>query len=114
MCVDALLLRRVGRAAGRRRRAAARGGLRAARRAHLDAERLHRLGVEVPGGLHALRFLEVNAAAIAHYGYSRDEFLAKRITDIRPEEDVPANMKEYIQINREVFKSPNPPGRPNR
>src|SRR3954469_9069677 len=36
------------------------------------------------------------------------------VTAIFPEEDVPANMKEYIQINREVFKSPDPPGRPNR
>ena len=35
-----------------------------------------------------LRFLEVNAAAVSHYGYSRDEFLAMRITDIRPESDV--------------------------
>ena len=35
-------------------------------------------------------FLEVNQAAVDHYGYSREEFLAKRVTDIRPEEDVPA------------------------
>ncbi|HEX6693454.1 MAG TPA: PAS domain S-box protein [Longimicrobiales bacterium] len=35
-----------------------------------------------------LRFLTVNNAAIAQYGYTRDEFLAMRITDIRPEEDV--------------------------
>ena len=31
-----------------------------------------------------LRFLEVNEAAIRRYGYSRDEFLALKITDIRP------------------------------
>src|SRR5262249_17031654 len=37
-----------------------------------------------------LRFLEVNNAAVAHYGYSREEFLAMQITDIRPPEDVPA------------------------
>jgi len=36
------------------------------------------------------------------------------VTAIFPEEDVPANLKEYVQINREVFKSPTPPGRPNR
>lgn len=36
-----------------------------------------------------LRFLEVNNAAIAKYGYSRDEFLAMTIKDIRPEEEVP-------------------------
>jgi PAS domain S-box-containing protein len=34
-----------------------------------------------------LRFLAVNDAAVDHYGYSRDEFLAMHITDIRPEED---------------------------
>ena len=36
------------------------------------------------------RFLAVNDAAIEHYGYSRDEFLAMTILDIRPPEDVPA------------------------
>jgi PAS domain S-box-containing protein len=32
----------------------------------------------------------VNAAAVAKYGYTRDEFLALTIKDIRPAEDVPA------------------------
>jgi diguanylate cyclase (GGDEF)-like protein/PAS domain S-box-containing protein len=36
------------------------------------------------------QFLEVNEAAIAHYGYTREEFLSMRITDIRPPDDVPA------------------------
>jgi ferredoxin len=36
------------------------------------------------------------------------------VTAIFPEEDVPANLKEYVQINRDVFKSANPPGRPTR
>ena len=36
------------------------------------------------------------------------------VTAIFPEEDVPANLKEYVQINRDVFKSETPPGRPNR
>ena len=36
-----------------------------------------------------LRFLEVNDAAIAHYGYTRAEFLDMSIADIRPEEDRP-------------------------
>src|SRR5687768_9440963 len=35
-----------------------------------------------------LRFLEVNDAALEDYGYSRDEFLSMRITDIRPAKDV--------------------------
>ncbi len=33
-----------------------------------------------------LRFLEVNEAAVQQYGYSRDEFLAMSILDIRPRE----------------------------
>jgi PAS domain S-box-containing protein len=39
-----------------------------------------------------LAFLEVNDAAIAHYGYSREEFLSMTIRDIRPEEDVQSLM----------------------
>jgi PAS domain S-box-containing protein len=34
-------------------------------------------------------FLEANTAAVEHYGYSREEFLSMRVTDIRPAEDVP-------------------------
>jgi PAS domain S-box-containing protein len=37
-----------------------------------------------------LRFLAVNEAAQAHYGYSADEFLSMTIRDIRPPEDVAA------------------------
>ncbi len=40
--------------------------------------------------LASLRFLAVNNAAIAHYGYSREEFLAMTMKDIRPAEDIPA------------------------
>ena len=36
--------------------------------------------------LETLTFLEVNEAAVQHYGYSREEFLAMTITDIRPPE----------------------------
>lgn len=35
-----------------------------------------------------LAFLAVNEAAIAHYGYSRDEFLRMTILDIRPPEEI--------------------------
>lgn len=38
--------------------------------------------------LESLLFLEANHAATFHYGYSREEFLKMRITDIRPHEDV--------------------------
>lgn len=39
--------------------------------------------------LQTLAFLAVNDAAIAHYGYAREQFLAMSITDIRPVEDLP-------------------------
>jgi PAS domain S-box-containing protein len=35
-----------------------------------------------------LRFLEVNESAVRQYGYSREEFLQMRTTEIRPAEDV--------------------------
>lgn len=35
----------------------------------------------------SLRFLAVNDAAIRHYGYAREEFLAMSVLDLRPEED---------------------------
>ncbi len=37
-----------------------------------------------------LAFVEVNDAAVDKYGYTRDEFLAMRITDIHPESEVPS------------------------
>ncbi len=39
--------------------------------------------------VHTLRFLKVNDAAVDRYGYTRDEFLAMTIKDIRPPQDVP-------------------------
>lgn len=44
--------------------------------------------------LETLAFLEVNQAAIAHYGYTRNEFLRMRITDIRPHDDVPRLLQD--------------------
>jgi PAS domain S-box-containing protein len=38
--------------------------------------------------LRDLRFLEVNESAVEHYGYSRDELLAMRVTDLAPEATV--------------------------
>ena len=37
--------------------------------------------------LETLYFLEVNQTAVAHYGYSREEFLRMQITEIRPPEE---------------------------
>lgn len=39
--------------------------------------------------LNTLEFLDVNKAAIIHYGYDREEFLSKNLKSIRPEEDIP-------------------------
>ena len=39
----------------------------------------------------------MNDAAVAHYGYSRSEFLGLKITDIRPAEDIPA-LQEEIRV----------------
>lgn len=36
-----------------------------------------------------LGFLEVNEQAVRHYGYTREEFLAMTILDIRPPEEIP-------------------------
>ncbi|HEU0265346.1 MAG TPA: PAS domain S-box protein, partial [Geobacterales bacterium] len=49
--------------------------------------------------LETLSFLAVNDAAITHYGYSRDEFLAMTIKDIRPPEDIPALLENISQVN---------------
>ena len=39
--------------------------------------------------LETLKFLAVNDAAVAHYGYGRDEFLSMTIREIRPPEELP-------------------------
>jgi PAS domain S-box-containing protein len=51
--------------------------------------------------VHTLAFLKVNDAALERYGYSRDEFLAMTINDIRPPQDVPKLL--------ELLKNPLPP-----
>lgn len=51
-----------------------------------------------------LAFLEVNEAAVRQYGYSREEFLAMTILDIRPESQRGA-VKEYAQR----LSGPHPP-----
>jgi two-component system, sensor histidine kinase and response regulator len=51
--------------------------------------------------LETLSFLAVNDAAIRHYGYSREEFVAMTIRDIRPPEDVPLLLDKISQLNWE-------------
>lgn len=46
--------------------------------------------------LKTLCFLDVNNAAVKHYGYSREEFLAMTIKDIRPKEDI-ALLEETVK-----------------
>lgn len=41
-----------------------------------------------------LEFLEVNDAALSHYGYTREEFLSLNAKDIRPQEEVDALVKD--------------------
>jgi ferredoxin len=36
------------------------------------------------------------------------------VTAIFPEEDVPASQRQYIQINRDIFKGDTPPGKPQK
>ena len=44
--------------------------------------------------LDTLAFLEVNDAAVFHYGYAREEFLKMTLRDIRPADDVPLLLEE--------------------
>ncbi|WP_340152938.1 response regulator [uncultured Marivirga sp.] len=54
----------------------------------------------------SLKFLDVNDAAIEHYGYSYEEFLAMDITDIRPPEEISAlkdSMIKQRQPNKNIY-----------
>jgi len=48
--------------------------------------------------LETLAFLAVNDAAVSHYGYSKEEFLAMTIEDIRPPEDIARLLTNIGQI----------------
>jgi PAS domain S-box-containing protein len=56
--------------------------------------------------LKTLAFLEINNAAIQHYGYTREEFLLMNLKDIRPKEDIDDLLKD-VELTREVY---NPAG----
>lgn len=49
--------------------------------------------------LKTLEIIEVNDTLIKNYGYTRDELLSMKITDIRPEEDIP-KLIENVQKER--------------
>jgi len=55
--------------------------------------------------LETLAFLDVNDAAISHYGYSRQEFLSMTIKDIRPAEDVPRLIENIAQVGEGLDKA---------
>jgi len=54
-----------------------------------------------------LQILEVNDAAVARYGWSREEFLEMRIVDVRPPEDVPQFL-EHVRTPRPVILESGP------
>lgn len=47
--------------------------------------------------LETLRFLAVNDAAVDHYGYTPDEFLAMTVKEIRPPQDIPLFLKDILE-----------------
>ncbi len=51
--------------------------------------------------METLQFLEINKAAIQFYGYSKEEFLSMKITDIRPEEDIDALYADLERMGNE-------------
>jgi len=52
-----------------------------------------------------LGFLAVNEAAIRHYGYSREEFLAMTIKDIRPPEDIPRLLRSISPPSAGLYQA---------
>lgn len=51
-----------------------------------------------------LRFLDVNAAAINHYGYSRQEFLTLTLNDLKYDDGTSSELGESILKSRKVDK----------
>ena len=54
--------------------------------------------------LETLAFLAVNDAAVEHYGWSRDEFLAMTLADIRPTEGIPALLEALATDNEKSIR----------
>ncbi|HXY38629.1 MAG TPA: PAS domain S-box protein, partial [Vicinamibacteria bacterium] len=55
--------------------------------------------------LETLRFLAVNDAAVAHYGWSREEFLSMTLRDIRPAADAAALERRVAELGDGVHRS---------
>jgi PAS domain S-box-containing protein len=56
--------------------------------------------------IETLELLEVNEAAVKHYGYSREDFLSMTLKDLRPADDIPALLKD-VEITKKTY---NPAG----
>lgn len=81
---------------------------RASERLYLSEERFRRFFSAHPQPMwvfeaKTLNFLEVNEAAVRKYGYSRDEFLAMKVTEIKPAEEI-APMKRLLAEIRRSFR----------
>ena len=81
-----------------------------AERAHLDADQYRLLFTSNPVPMWVydavtLRFQAVNNAAVESYGYTRDEFLAMSIRDIRPREDVADLEQRTLALPVGYYKS---------
>lgn len=55
--------------------------------------------------IETLRFLNVNDAAIKHYGYSYEEFLSMTIRDIRPAEELPVLENQVNSVRNKLDTS---------
>jgi len=55
--------------------------------------------------LESFAFLEVNNAAMQHYGYSKEEFLNMTLMEIRPEEDITLLMQDLIKQHTNLSRS---------
>lgn len=55
--------------------------------------------------LDTLAFLEINDAAIQHYGYTKEEFLSMTIKDIRPAEDLVLLLNNIAKTSGESYTS---------
>jgi|GEM_PF-1107386 len=53
--------------------------------------------------IETLAFLEVNQAAIDHYGYSKEEFMSMNLKEIRPQEDIPEFLID-VKDKRKTYK----------